>query len=128
MKTPLLLSLALCCAPSLALADAQAERDGEDFAIYLQSVGGPLGAELCADVLPEKDSVGSAYQAWYTRNKESADRGRVLFLSKKTEAELREYEAWMLEDYRKKFGTFEPEKKLRHCEGLHSIFSSTTFK
>ena len=125
MKRKLLfLSLLLC--PALALASEAT--DGEDFAIYLQSTGGPVAVEKCAAVLPDPNSIKLAYDEWWGRNKARAQHGRQLALTKRSETELRAWEESNLKDYRQRVDAMEPAKKLQFCTGVLNIFQSKSFK
>ena len=121
-----LLFLVLLLSP--ALAPASETTDGEDFAIYLQSTGGPVAVEKCTPVLPDPKSIKLAYDEWWGRNKARAQHGRQLALTKRSEAELRAWEASNLKDYRERVDAMDATKKLQFCTGVLNIFQAKSFK
>ena len=119
LKRKLLFCL-LCVAPAMTLASEAS--DGEDFAIYLQSTAGPVAVEKCAGVLPEANSVKLAFDGWMAKYKARVAHGRQLALTRRSEQEVRTWEAANAQDYRTRVDGMDAAGKQQWCSGVLRIF------
>ncbi|HJW45056.1 MAG TPA: hypothetical protein VJ484_01050 [Lysobacter sp.] len=111
-------ALALLSLPTVAQARDERGRDDRD--IYFVSVVGPVMVEVCASVLPKPNSFSTAFADWSARNKDRANHGRTLALTKKGESELQSSETKMVADFRKELLVASRKRKM--CQTYQKFF------
>jgi hypothetical protein len=116
----LIFALALLTLPTVA--QARDERNDRD--IYFVSVVGPVIVDVCASVLPEPNSLSTAFADWSTRNKDRVDHGRTLALTKKGESELQSSETATVAKFRKELLAASRKRKL--CQTYQTFFAFRT--